>query len=177
MGKKSKSLIIVHTGEGKGKTTAAMGIALRVLAHGGRVALVQFMKNPTDYKYGEQKITKHLPALEVFTMGAGFTWKTKDRDLDIKTSSKTWEKCQQTALSGDYELVIWDEINYVIDYGFLAENKVLEFLQNKNLPHVILTGRNATAEIIRCADLVTEMVNIKHPYTDQGIVAQKGIEW
>lgn len=177
MNEKSKHLIIVHTGEGKGKTTAAMGIALRILAHGGKVALIQFMKSPTDYKYGEQKISKTIPELDVFTMGAGFTWDTKNRDLDIKTSLETWEKCKETSLSGIYELVIWDEINYVINYGFLDEQEVLAFLDDETLPHLILTGRNATSNIIKKADLVTEMKNIKHPFKERGIRAQKGIEW
>ncbi len=177
MSRKSKALIIVHTGDGKGKTTAAMGIALRMLAHGSKVALVQFMKSPSDYKYGEQKISKVIPDLDVFTMGAGFTWDTKNRDLDIKTSLETWEKCKEVCRSGKYELVIWDEINYVIDFGFLDEKEILAFLDKKPLPHIILTGRNASSKIIKAADLVTEMANIKHPYKDQGIKAQKGIEW
>jgi len=175
--KKSKKLILVHTGEGKGKTTAAMGIAMRTIAHGGKVALVQFMKSAKDYKYGEQKLAKQLENLDVFTMGAGFTWNTKDRDLDIRTTLETWEKCKEAVTSGTYQLVIWDEINYVINYEFLKEEEVLEFLNQEHPIHIILTGRNATPDIMARADLVTEMKCIKHPYKEQGVKAQKGIEW
>ena len=175
--KKKQNLIIVNTGEGKGKTTAAMGTAFRTLAHGGRVAVVQFLKSPDDYRYGERKLADRWENFDLFTMGAGFTWKTQDRDLDIRTTLKTWEKCKEIVRTGDYDLIIWDEINYVIDYGFLAEQEVLDFLPEAHSVHLILTGRNATEKIMAAADLVTEMKNVKHPFREQGIKAQKGIEW
>ncbi len=174
---KDKSLIMVHTGEGKGKTTAAMGMVFRTVAHGWPAAIVQFMKSKDDFKYGEQKLAQQFDNLDIFTMGAGFTWNTDNPELDIQTTLETWQKAKECVFSGKYRLVLLDEINYVIDFKFLAEQEVLEMLNNKPAGlHLILTGRNATPAIIEKADLVTEMVNIKHPY-EKGIMAQKGIEW
>ena len=172
-----KSLIIVHTGDGKGKTTAAMGMVFRSVAHGHKVAIVQFIKNADDFKYGEQKLAKQFDNLDIFTMGAGFTWDTENKELDIKTTLQTWEKAKELVYSGEYRMVLLDEINYVISYGYLDEKLVLELLENKPARmHLVLTGRGATEAIIARADLVTEMKNIKHPF-EKGILAQKGIEW
>jgi len=175
---KKKSLIIVHTGDGKGKTTAAIGMAMRTVAHGWKVAFVQFLKNPKDYKYAIQKLEKDHENLDVFTLGAGFTWDTKDEEVDKKAARDTWEKAKELIFSQKYRMVVLDEINYAIGLGQLPEAEVLDLLENKpeNL-HLILTGRNATEKIIDVADLVTEMKNIKHPFREQGIIAQKGIEW
>lgn len=175
--KKSKKLIVVHTGNGKGKTSAAMGMAFRTVAHGGKVAVIQFLKSKEDYKYGEQKLAEQLDNFDIFTMGAGFTWDVNDRETDIRTTRETWEKCKETVLSGEYSLVIWDEINYVIDYDYLDVQEVLEFLEQRPQVHIVLTGRNAKESVIEIADLVTEMKCIKHPYREQNIRAQKGIEW
>ena len=176
--KKDKSLVIVFTGHGKGKTSAALLMAFRTVAHKWKAAVVQFLKNPKDFRYGEQIIAEKLEGLDFFMMGAGFTWNTNDRDLDIRTTMETWEKCKECVRSGKYRLVIWDEINYVIDYGFLPLDCVLDFLRKKppNV-HICLTGRNAKPEIIEFANLVTEMTEIKHPYKLEGIIAQKGIEY
>ena len=175
---KNKFLTIIHTGDGKGKTTAALGMLMRMIAHGWRVAMVQFMKNPDTFKYAENKLNDQLDNLDVFTMGAGFTWDTKDQELDIQTTLQTWDKAKEIMLSGQYRMVVLDEINYVIDYEFLEEKSVINFLQKrpKNF-HLVLTGRNASQRLIRMADLVTEMKNIKHPYQEKNILAQKGIEW
>ena len=173
-----RSLIIVHTGDGKGKTTAALGLIVRTLFHGWNVAMVQFMKDPDAFHYGETKLAQQFPAFEIYTMGAGFTWDTQNRDLDIKTTLDTWEKSKEIILSNKYKLVVLDEINYVIDYGFLPLQDVLDFLKQKPKDmHIVLTGRNAAPQLIELADLVTEMKNIKHPYEHKGILAQKGIEW
>lgn len=176
--KKDKSLIMVFTGDGKGKTSAALTMAFRTVAHGWKAAVVQFMKSSKDFKYGERIIAEKLDGLDFFTMGAGFTWNTNDRELDVRTTLETWEKCKECVLSGKYRLVIWDEINYVIDYGFLPINTVLEFLRKKPPKvHIVLTGRNAKPELIEIANLVTEMKEIKHPYKLEGIIAQKGVEY
>jgi len=176
--KKKKSLIIIHTGDGKGKTTAALGLAMRTIAHGGRVAFVQFLKNPKDYKYAVHKLEKENENLDVFTMGAGFTWETKDKAKDIKLAHETWQKAKELIFSKKYNMVVLDEINYAIHYDFLPEEEVINLLMEKPKElHLVLTGRNATKKIIEKADLVTEMKNIKHPYKEQGISAQKGIEW
>lgn len=176
--KKDKSLIIVFTGDGKGKTSSALLMAFRTVAHGWKSAVVQFLKSPKDFRYGEQIIAEKLDGLDFFMMGAGFTWDTNNRDLDIQTTIKTWEKCKECVMSGKYRLVVWDEINYVIDYGFLPLDAVLEFLRKKPPKvHIVLTGRNAKPELINLANLVTEMKDIKHPFKLEGIIAQKGIEY
>jgi cob(I)alamin adenosyltransferase len=173
----TRGLIIVHTGNGKGKTSAALGMALRTVAHGWNAAIVQFIKKPGEFDYGEHKIQERLPGWEIFPMGAGFTWNTKNRDLDVRTTMQAWEKCKETALSGRYHLVVFDEINYVIDYEYLPVASVLEFLRIKPHPlSLVLTGRNAHPAIIETADLVTEMKEIKHPFK-KGIRARKGIEF
>ncbi|MBI4178243.1 cob(I)yrinic acid a,c-diamide adenosyltransferase [bacterium] len=176
--KKDKALVIVFTGNGKGKTSAALLMAFRTVAHGWKAAVVQFLKSPKDFRYGEQIIAEKLEGLDFFMMGAGFTWNTNNRELDIQTTLSTWEKCKECVLSGKYRLVVWDEINYVIDYGFLPLDAVLEFLKNKPPKvHIVLTGRNAKPELIDRANLVTEMKEIKHPYKLEGIIAQKGVEY
>lgn len=176
--KKDKSLIIVFTGNGKGKTSAALLMAFRTVAHGWKAAVVQFLKSPKDFRYGEQIVAEKLPGLDFFMMGAGFTWNTNNRELDIKTTLETWEKCKSCVMSGAYRLVVWDEINYVIDYGFLPLRAVLDFLRQKPPKvHIVLTGRNARPELVKMANLVTEMKEIKHPYKLEGIIAQKGIEY
>ena len=177
--KKNKFLTMIHTGDGKGKTTAALGTVMRTVGHGWRVAIIQFMKNPDEFKYAEHKLEKKFDNLDVFTMGAGFTWNTQNRELDIQTTNDTWEKSKEVILSGKYRLVLLDEIIYVIDYKFLEENVVINFLKNKKPAnvHLILTGRNASEKLCEVADLVTEMKNIKHPFDTQGMLAQKGIEW
>ncbi len=173
---KTKKLIIVHTGEGKGKTTAALGMVMRTLAHGWHAAIVQFIKSAEDYKYGEAKLAEQMEQLDIFTMGDGFTWNNPDKEKNIRTALETWEKCKEVTLSGKYRLVVWDEINYAIHYGFLDEQLVLDFLQQSLDLHIVMTGRYAKPSIMEIADLVTEMTNVKHPY-QAGIKAQKGVDW
>jgi len=171
-----KGLVIVHTGHGKGKSTAAFGTAIRAIGFGKKVAIVQFIKG--KWKTGESKFFKKFPDLcEVHTMGDGFTWNTQDYDADVKTAERTWAKCIELLNDNEYFLVIFDEINYVMKFNFLDANKIIQELKKKPpLKHVILTGRDAPKELIDFADLVTEMQNIKHPYS-QGIKAQPGIDF
>ncbi|MBI3090997.1 MAG: cob(I)yrinic acid a,c-diamide adenosyltransferase [Candidatus Tectomicrobia bacterium] len=174
--KKSKrhGLIIVNTGDGKGKTTAALGTAVRAVGAGMKVCIVQFIKGSWDY--GELHAAEKL-GIEIHPMGKGFTWEPKKFGEDQKAARAAWEMCKEKALSGAYDLVVFDEINYVLDYGFISVEEVVDFLRKKDPKlHLILTGRNAKEEIIEIADLVTEMREIKHPF-QKGILAQKGIEY
>ncbi len=174
---KKKGLIIVHTGSGKGKTTAALGVAFRAAGNGMRVSIIQFIKG--KWKYGEMESAKQLKTpIEIYPMGEGFTWDTKNRQRDIEMTEKARAVCKEKMLSGKYDVVVFDEINYVIDYDYLDLKEVLAALKQKpEMVHVILTGRNAKPELIELADLVTEMRELKHPFKDQGILAQKGIEF
>ncbi len=175
---KTHGLLMVNTGDGKGKTTAALGLLVRAAGRGMRCCLIQFMKSKTD-RYGEHESLEKL-GVEVHTMGDGFTWDTNDKTQDIATSEKTWALCVEKMRSEDYDLLVFDEIVYVLDYKFLDVTKVLDEIRavrekQPNL-HIIMTGRNAPAELIEAADLVTEMKEIKHPF-HAGIYAQQGIEF
>ena len=171
-----KGLLIIHTGDGKGKTTAALGTAFRALGRNFNVAMVQFIKGkwkPAELKsaelFGERMV--------VYPMGDGFTWKTQNFEQDVASARKAWEKCKEILVNPKFQLVIFDELNYVMKYNFLPVAQVLEGLKQKPaLTHVIITGRGAPQELIDMADLVTEMKCIKHPY-QQGIKAQPGIEY
>lgn len=169
-------MIIVNTGDGKGKSTAAFGTALRALGQGYKVAIVQFIKG--NWKTGEGEFFKKFKGqAQIHSMGDGFTWDTKDFEKDVKTAAKAWDKCRQFLHDNVHQLVIFDEINCAMAYNFLDVKKVVEELQKKPpLKHVILTGRGAPQELIDLADLVTEMKCVKHPYT-KGIKAQPGIDY
>ena len=171
-----KGLLIVHTGAGKGKTTAALGLAFRALGQGMRVGIVQFIKGaiPT----GEAALAARLaPALELYTMGDGFTWNTQDRDKDMASARKAWEKAVSLLRDESFDLVLLDELNVVLKHNYLPLEEVLAELRLKRpMLHVVITGRNAREELIDLADLVTEMKLIKHPYRS-GVKAQKGIEF
>ena len=169
---------MVNTGDGKGKTTAAIGVLVRAAGRGMNCCMIQFMKSRND-RYGEHEALEQL-GVEVHTMGDGFTWDTNDPTLDIKTSESTWELCVEKMRSGDYDLLVFDELVYVLDYKFLDLQKVLDEFKSvresqPNL-HIIVSGRNAPQELIDAADLVTEMREIKHPF-HAGIYAQQGIEF
>src|SRR3989338_719954 len=174
---KKKGLIIVHTGDGKGKTSAALGVAFRAAGHKMRVAIVQFIKG--QWKYGELEAAEQVkPAIEIYPMGEGFTWDTKNPARDIEMTKKAWAACKEKMLSGKYDVVIFDEINYVIDYNYLDIKEVISALKQKpTMVHVILTGRNAKPELIEIADLVTEMKEIKHTFKDQGILAHREMDF
>lgn len=172
-----KGLIIVNTGNGKGKTTAALGMVLRSLGHGYRVAIVQFIKGA--WEPAEKAILSQFSdRLEFHAMGEGFTWETQDRDRDIQNANAAWQKGLAYILNSDFNLVLLDEINVALKLGYLQIEEILTGLEQKPLEsHVILTGRGAPAALIERADLVTEMTLIKHPFREQGVKAQPGIEY
>ena len=174
--KRRKGLIIVNTGDGKGKTTAALGLAFRALGSGFKVFMVQYIKG--KWKTGEKKMADRLaPDLQILPMGDGFTWDTKNPAQDIATTAKIWEVSKEAIQSGSYDMVILDEINVVMKLGYLDPATVVEFLKTKEPRlHVVLTGRGAPPAIVELADLVSEIVPIKHPYK-AGIKAQQGIEF
>ena len=174
---REKGLIIVHTGNGKGKTTAALGMVLRSLGHGYRVAIVQFIKGA--WEPAEKAAFNHWgEQLQFYALGEGFTWETQDRDRDREKAEAAWQKALEFIRNPDYQLVLLDEINVALKLGYLEVENVLAGLEQKpEDSHVILTGRGAPPELIDRADLVTEMTLIKHPFRDQDVKAQPGIEF
>ncbi len=175
-GSVKKGLIIVNTGDGKGKSTAAFGTALRALGQGHKVAIVQFIKG--NWKTGEGEFFKKLKGrAQIHSMGEGFTWDTRDFKRDVAAAQRAWNKCREFLHDDAHQLVIFDEINCAMAYNFLDVKKVVAQLKKKPpLKHVILTGRGAPKELIELADLVTEMKCVKHPYV-QGIPAQPGVDY
>jgi len=175
---KTKGLLMVNTGDGKGKTTCALGLLMRAAGQGLKCCLIQFMKSKTD-RYGEHESLEKL-GIEVHTMGDGFTWDTEDKQQDIKTSENTWALCVEKMRSAEYDMLVFDELIYVLDYQFLELKDVLNEIEavRKDQPalHIVLTGRNAPKELVEKSDLVTEMKEIKHPF-HAGIYAQQGIEF
>jgi cob(I)alamin adenosyltransferase len=172
---KRVGLVIVHTGDGKGKTTAAIGTAFRAAGVGFKVKMIQFIKGSWDY--GELHSAEKLDNFEIVPMGEGFTWETKDRERDTQIASSTWEACREAIEQNEHDLLIFDEINNALSYGYLDVGVVIDALKDKPKDmHVILTGRDAPADLIDFADLVTEMKEIKHPF-QKGIYAQRGIEY
>ena len=171
-------LLMVNTGDGKGKTTCALGLIIRAAGQGLNCCLIQFMKSRND-RYGEHNSLEKL-GVEVHTMGDGFTWDTENPEQDIKTSEETWKLCVEKMRSGEYDLLVFDELVYVLDYKFLDVEQVLSEIKSirEDQPalHVVLTGRNAPDQLIEEADLVTEMKEVKHPF-HAGIYAQQGIEF
>jgi cob(I)alamin adenosyltransferase len=172
-----KGLIIVNTGHGKGKTTAALGMVLRSLGHGYKVAIIQYIKGA--WEPAEKRAFSHWEnQLEFHAMGEGFTWETQDRDRDLDKAAAAWEKSLEFIKNPDFKLVLLDEINIALKMGYLQVEEVLAGLAEKPPEkHVILTGRGAPAALLEKADLVTEMTLIKHPFKDQGVKAQAGIEY
>lgn len=174
-----KGLIIVNTGGGKGKSTAAFGVAFRALGHGMRVAIVQFIKGAIAT--GEAAFVTRLQAagmpIEMHTLGEGFTWKTQDRERDIATAARAWSKAVDVLRDPAIDLVILDELNIATKYDYVSPATVVEELRAKRPGlHVVVTGRNASPELVELADLVTEMKAVKHPYA-HGIKPQRGVEF
>jgi len=176
-----RGLLIVHTGKGKGKSTAAFGLALRALGNGLKVGVVQFVKG--KWQTGERHVLEKFPdQIEMRVSGEGFTWETQDRARDIRAAEAGWaiakemiEACRGT--TPRYDMIVLDELNIVLRYDYLPVAEVVEVLGNRPPGlHVVATGRNAKPELIEAADLVTEMTQIKHPFRD-GVKAQKGIEF
>jgi len=171
-----KGLIIVHTGNGKGKSTAAFGMAMRAIHQKMKLGIVQFIKG--KWQSGERDILeRYTDLVEIKAMGEGFTWNTQDRERDIKMAEAAWAEAKRMILDSTYKMIILDEINIALRYDYLPIADVVGTLQQKPLmTHVVLTGRNAKPELIECADLVTEMTMIKHPFR-AGVKAQAGIEF
>lgn len=173
-----KGLIIVHTGKGKGKSSSAFGMVFRCIAHGLKTGVVQFIKGGMDT--GERNlITTHFGDLcDFYTMGEGFTWETQDRERDVAAAMAAWEKAKELIRNPAYHMVLLDEINIALRYGYIDLVEVLSFLETEKpeMTHVVLTGRNAAEDLIEQADLVTEMTLIKHPFRS-GIKAQIGVEF
>jgi cob(I)alamin adenosyltransferase len=171
-----RGLVIVHTGKGKGKTTAAMGMAVRSVGQGLKVGIVQFVKGVWDT--GERRVLAHFPDLCVMrAMGEGFTWDTQDLKRDLAAARKAFATAQEMIADSSFRMVILDELNIVLRYGYLSIDEVLEALKRKPRDmHVVITGRNAKQELIEAADLVTEMTLVKHPFRS-GVKAQPGVEY
>ncbi|MEM7762323.1 MAG: cob(I)yrinic acid a,c-diamide adenosyltransferase, partial [Cyanobacteria bacterium P01_A01_bin.40] len=172
-----KGLIIVNTGNGKGKTTAALGMVMRSLGHGYKVAIVQFIKGA--WEPAEKAVLERWEdQLKFHAMGEGFTWETQDRERDIENANAAWSTSLEYILNPEYRLVLLDEINIALKLGYLDIDTILAGLARKpEDSHVILTGRGAPDKLIAIADLVTEMSLIKHPFREQGVKAQAGIEF
>jgi len=171
-----RGLLIVHTGAGKGKSTAAFGMVMRCIGHGMRVGIVQFVKGV--WHTGERTVLARFPDLVTCrAMGEGFTWDTQDRVRDIAAAGAAWEAAKAMIADPSYHLVLLDELNIVLRYDYLPRDEVMAALKAKPHDlHVVATGRNAPAELIELADLVTEMNLVKHPFR-AGVKAQKGIEF
>ena len=171
-----KGLLIVHTGKGKGKSTAAFGMVLRAVGHGQRVGVVQFVKG--RWQTGERDVLARFPDLVTFrSMGEGFTWETQDRQRDLAAARAAWDQAKALIADPAYKMVLLDELNIVLRYDYLPFEEVLATLRDRPADtHVIVTGRNAKDELIEIADLVTEMTMVKHPFRS-GVKAQAGIEF
>jgi len=172
-----KNLVILHTGNGKGKTTAALGTAFRAMGHGWRVCMVQFIKG--KWKPGEVRMAAKVAdgQFEVIPMGEGFTWESENLEKDKATAQRAWVIAKEKLLSGDFQLVILDEITYTVTYKFLDLEDILDTIrQRPSHVNVIMTGRGAHPSMVELADLVSEVHEVKHPYR-QGILAQVGIEY
>jgi len=171
-----KGLLIVHTGKGKGKSTAAFGMVMRCLGHGLKVGVVQFVKG--RWETGERGLLERFPELvTINTMGMGFTWETQDRARDIAAARAAWEQAKMLMADPVYKLLLLDELNIVLRYDYLPIDEIVSTLKARRPDlHVIVTGRNAKPELIEAADLVTEMTMVKHPFRS-GVKAQPGIEF
>lgn len=173
---KRRGLVLVHTGDGKGKSSSAIGVVFRAAGWGMRVLVVQFIKG--RWKTGEQEAAKRFDTIEWHALGDGFTWDTQNPEQDRNTSRDIWAFCQEKIRSRKYDLVLLDEINYCCGYGWISGAEIADFIRAEKPPwmHLILTGRDAPPEVIEVADTVTEMRKLKHAF-DDGIVAEQGIEF
>ena len=171
----NKGLVIINTGNGKGKTTAAMGVLFRAWGRDMKVVMLQFIKHTTA-NFGEQRAAKKI-GVTLRAMGDGFTWRSQNLEQSADLARALWEDVKEVIASGEYDVVILDEFTYPMHYGWIAVEDVIEVLKNRpEMQHVIITGRHAPEALVEYADLVTEMKVIKHPY-EQGIKAQPGIEF
>jgi cob(I)alamin adenosyltransferase len=173
-----KGLIIVNTGKGKGKSSAAFGMIFRCIAHDMKCAVVQFIKGGMSTGERDLILGKFSDTCSFHTMGEGFTWETQDRDRDVEMAQAAWEKAKELIRDDSHKMVLLDEINIALRYDYIDVNEVVKFLEEEkpHMTHVVLTGRNAKEELIEAADLVTEMELVKHPFR-AGIKAQIGVEF
>jgi len=172
---KRDGLVIVNTGDGKGKSSAAFGVTFRATGWNWKIKIIQFIKG--TWKTGEKNLADALPNIEMYSMGDGFTWDTKNPEQDIKTTESIWTFAKESIEAAEHDLIILDEINFAMNCNYLSPEPVIEaFAARPKWMHIICTGRGAPQRIIDAADLVTEMKVIKHPF-EQGIHAQRGIEF
>lgn len=173
---KEKGLVIISTGDGKGKSTAGFGMLLRAWGRGMKVAAVQFIKSDKS-KFGEQMAFEKM-GIEIIPSGRGFTWTSHNLDVDAERARNGWKIASEMVLSGEYDVLMLDEITYAVRYGWLEAADIIDVLNRRPpMMHVIITGRSAAPELVEFADLVSEVTPLKHPYTDQGVRAQKGVEY
>lgn len=172
---RAPSLLLINTGDGKGKSTAAFGTAMRAIARGWRVAVIQFLKSG-EWSVGEEKVARQM-GVDWWAMGDGFTWDSKDMDESEAIAVAGWERAVETIESGEYDLVVLDEITYPVNWEWIELNDVVRALkQRPDKVNVILTGRDAPQSLVDIADTVTEMRKVKHAY-DSGIMARRGIDY
>ena len=169
-------LVIINTGEGKGKTTAALGVIFRAWGRDFGIRMFQFIKH-TGARFGEHRAAERL-GIPIEALGDGFTWLSKDMERTAALAVEQWEHCKEAILNGDEDIIVLDEFTYAMHYGWVPVADVVDTLKRRrDTMHVIITGRYAPEELIDCADLVTEMKLVKHPYQERGIKAQQGIEF
>jgi len=173
---KRQGVVLVHTGEGKGKSSSAFGVAFRAAGWGMKVCVIQFIKG--KWKTGEERAAKQFDNIEWHALGDGFTWDTKNPEQDIKTSREIWDLCKAKVRSEAFDLIVFDEINYCSSYGWIPGEEIATFIREEKPAwmHLILTGRDAPKEVIEEADTVTEMSMVKHAF-ENGITATQGIEF
>jgi cob(I)alamin adenosyltransferase len=172
---RQRSVVVVNTGDGKGKSTAAFGVLLRGIARGWKVAVVQFLKSG-EWKVGEEKVGRDLGA-EWWAIGEGFTWDSEDLSQDEAVAREAWRHAQEVIAAGGHRLVILDEITYPMNWGWIPVEEVVATLRDRPADvNVVLTGRDAPEALVEVADTVTEMRKIKHAY-DRGVLAKKGIDY
>ncbi len=173
---KRHGIVLVHTGEGKGKSSSAMGMVFRAAGWGMKVCVIQYIKG--QWQTGEQKAAERFDNIEWHALGDGFTWDTKNPEQDLQTSREIWELSKLKIQSEAYDLVLLDEINYCCGYNWISGQEIADFISKEKPPwlHLVLTGRNAASEVIEVADTVTEMTQIKHVFS-KGIKAEQGVEF
>ncbi|MDO8844298.1 cob(I)yrinic acid a,c-diamide adenosyltransferase [Methylicorpusculum sp.] len=169
-------IVVVNTGEGKGKSSSAFGMVFRAAGWGMKVCVIQFIKG--QWQTGEQRAAEKFDNIEWHALGDGFTWDTKNPEQDIKTSREIWEFSKQKILSEEFDFVLLDEINYCCGYNWISGQEIADFIANDKPKwlHLVLTGRNASPEVIEIADTVTEMMPVKHAFS-KGIKAEQGVEF
>lgn len=171
-----QGVVLVHTGEGKGKSSSAFGMVFRAAGWGMKVCVIQFIKG--QWQTGEQRAAERFDNIEWHALGDGFTWNTKNPEQDIKTSREIWEFSKEKILSEEFDLVLLDEINYCCGYGWISGDEIAAFIREQKPAwlHLVMTGRNAAPEVIEVANTVTEMTRIKHAF-ETGIKAEQGVEF